>query len=82
MKADDCDYFIIVMGKEIKYLTKENVLEIIPKSSPSISAHIIRLLWIFKRKRNPFVKLIKHKARVFLHGGMIDVHNTILDRVE
>ena len=64
-----------VMGKEIKYLTTEDFWEIIPKSSLPTSAHIIRLLWSFKRKRNPFGELIKHSAHVFVHVGMIDFHN-------
>ena len=49
---------------------------IIPKSSLPTSANIIRLLWIFKRKRNPFEELIKHKAHVFVHGGIFDCHKT------
>ena len=57
-------------------MTTEDVWEIIPKSSFPTSAHIVRLLWISKRKRNPFGELIKHKSHVFVHGGMIDFHNT------
>ena len=76
MKADDREDFMTVMEKEIKYLTTEDVWEIITKSSLTTSAHIIRLLWSFKRKRNPFVELIKHKAHIFLHSGMIDFHST------
>ena len=29
----------------------------------------------FQKKRNPFRELIKHKAHVFVHDGMIDCHN-------
>ena len=54
----------------------EDDWEILPKSSLPTSAHIIGLVWSIKRKRNPFVELIKHKAHVFEHGGMIDFHNT------
>ena len=36
-------------------------------------------MYILKRKRNPFGELIKHKARLGVHGGMqqegIDIHN-------
>ena len=49
---------------------------IIPKSSLPTSAHKIRLLWSFKRKRNLLREIIKHKAHVFVHGGMIDCHKT------
>ena len=76
MKADDCEDFMTVMEKEIKDLTTEDVWEVIPKSWLPTSAHIIRLLFIFKRKRNPFRELSKHKAHVFVNGGMIDFHNT------
>ena len=75
MKADDHEDFMKVMKKEIKDSTTEDVREIIPKSSLPTSEKTIRLLWIFKRKRNPFGELIKHKAHVFVHGGMIDFHN-------
>ena len=76
MKFDNREDFMTAMEKEIKYLTTEDVWEIIPKSLLPTSAHIIRLLWSFRRKRNPFRELIKHKAHVFLHGGMISFHNT------
>ena len=64
----------------MKYLTTEDVWEIIPKSSLPTSAHIIRLIWSFKRKRNTFGDLIKHKARLCVHGGIkqegIEFYNT------
>ena len=75
MKSDDCEDFMKVMKKEIKYLTTEDVWEIIPKSFLPTSAHIIRLIWSFKIKINSFEELIKHKARLCVHGGMIDFHN-------
>ena len=75
MKADDGEDFMTVTEKEIKDLTTEDVWEIIPKSSLPTSAHIIRLLWISKRKINPFGELIKPKAHLFEHGGIIDFHN-------
>ena len=59
MKSDDHEYFMRAMEKEIKYLTAEDVWEILPKSSLSTPAHIIRLIWSFKRKRNPFREHIK-----------------------
>ena len=76
MKADDREDFMTVMGGKIKDLTTEDVWGIIPKSSLPTSAHILWLWWRFKGKRNLFRKLIKHKDHVFVHGGMIDCHNT------
>ena len=75
MKADNYEDFMKAMEKEIKYFTTEDVWEILTKSSLPTSAHIIRLIWIFKIKRNPFGELIKHKARLCVHGGMIDFPN-------
>ena len=54
IKADYCEDFMTVMGKEIKDLTTEDVWGIFPKSFFPTSAHITRLLWSFKRKINPF----------------------------
>ena len=84
MKADDRENFMKEMEKEIKDLTTEDVWEILPKSSLPTSAHIIQLIRSFKIKRNPFGELIKHKARLCVHGVMqrdgIHFHNTIYNR--
>ena len=50
-------------------MTTEDVWEILPKSLLPTSAHIIQLIWSFKRKINPFEEIIKHKARLCVHGG-------------
>ena len=50
-------------------MTTEDVWKILPKSSLPTSAHIIRLIWSFNRK-NSFGELTKHKASLFVHGGM------------
>ena len=80
MEAADHEDLIKSTEKEIKDLTTEDVWEILPKSLLPTSAHIIRLIWSFKRKRNPFVELIKHKARLCVHVSMqregIDFNNT------
>ena len=70
MKADDREDFLKAMEKEVHDLNKENVWEILPMSSLPSSAHIICLIWSFKRKRNPFGELTKHKSRLCVHGGM------------
>ena len=54
---------------DIKYLTTEDVWEIRPKSSRTTSAHIIRFIGSFKKKK-PFREIIKHKAHLCVHGGM------------
>ena len=51
-------------------MTTEDVWKIIPKSSLPTLAHIIRLIWSFKIKRNPFGDLIKHKAHLCVNGDM------------
>ena len=60
-------------------MTTEDVWEVLPKSSLPTSAHIIRLIWSFKRKRNPFGDLTKNKARLCVYGGVqqgrIDFYN-------
>ena len=70
MKDDYCEDFMKATEKEIKYLTTEDFWEILPESSLPYSAHIIRLIWSFKRKRDPFGEIIKHKAILFVHGGI------------
>ena len=80
MKSDDSEDFMKAMEKETKYLTTEDVWEILPKSSLPTSAPIIQLIWILKRKRNPFGELLEHKDYLCVHDGMqqegIDLHNT------
>ena len=82
MKADDREDFMKATEKEIKDFTAEHFWEILPKSSLPSSEHIIRLIWSFKIIKNLFRELIKHKARLCVHGGMkregIDFHNRFL----
>ena len=51
-------------------MTTEDVWEILPKLSLPTSAHITILIWSFKINIDPFVEIIKHKARLCEHGGM------------
>ena len=80
IKDDDSEDFMKTMEKERKDLTTEDVWVILPKSSLPTSVPIIRLIWTFKRKRNPFGELIEHKDLLCVHGGMqqegINLHNT------
>jgi len=53
MKAHDKDEFIKAMEKEINDLTMTKVWTLIRKSDMPSDAKLIRLIWSFKRKRNP-----------------------------
>ena len=61
-------------------MTTEYVWEILPKPLHPTSAHIIGLIWNFRRKWNPFGELIKHNARLCVHDGVqwegVYFHNT------
>ena len=70
MAAPDKKEFIAAMQKEVEALTKDNVWRLEPKRNIPPHAKLIRLIWSFKRKRNPLGDLIKHKARLCVHGGM------------
>ena len=54
MKTDQSEDFMKAIEKETKHLTTEDVWKIPPKSSFPTSAPILRLIWIFKIKQNPF----------------------------
>ena len=54
IKTEDCEDFMKAMEKETKYLTTGDVWKILPKLSLPTSAHIIRFIWILKRKKTYF----------------------------
>ncbi len=70
MAAPDKADFLQAMTKEIQDLTKDNVWRLELKKNIPPHAKLIRLIWSFKRKRNPLGELLKHKARLCVHGGM------------
>ena len=70
MAVHDKSEFIADMKKEVDALTKDKVWRIEPRKNIPEHAKLIRLIWSFKRKRNPMGELMKHKARLFVHGGM------------
>ena len=70
MAAPDKKEFIAAMQKEVEALTKDKVWRLEPKKNIPANAKLIRLIWSFKRKRNPQGDLLKHKARLCAHGGM------------
>ena len=80
MHAHDCAEFQNAMDKEVESLQKDGVFRIIPLSELPSDKKLIPMIWSFKRKRNPLGDLIKHKARLCVHGGKqrygIDFLNT------
>ena len=68
MKADNADQFRDTMNKEIKSFKSEKIFELmLIKNKPSEKS-LILFIWSFKRKRNLLSELIKHKARLCIHG--------------
>ena len=70
MKAPDVEKFIQAMEKEVNDLNETGVWKLVKKTDMPKDAKLIRLIWSFKRKRNPLGQLIKHKARLYVHGDM------------
>ena len=68
------------MRKEINDLYEADVFEIIPLEQKPKDCKLIRFIWSFKHKRSPIGVLIKHKARLCVHSGMVekgvDYYNT------
>ena len=50
--------------------TSVHVWRLKPKTEVPNNTRLIRLIWSFKCKRNPLGELLKHKARLCVHGGM------------
>ena len=80
MKAEDADDFKAAMNKEVKDLYEADVFDIIPIEDKPKDRKLIKFIWSFKRKRSLIGVLIKHKARLCVHGGMqekgVDYFNT------
>ena len=45
------------------------MFELMPIENEPKENTMIPFAWSFKRKRNPIGELIKHKARLCVHGG-------------
>ena len=80
MKAKDSEDFKAAMRKEVDDLYEADVFDIIPLSDKPKDRKLIKFIWSFKRKRSSLGVLIKHKARLCVHGGMqekgVDYFNT------
>jgi len=70
MAAPDKDKFIEAIQKEVTALTNDKVWCLEPKRNIPAHAKLICLIRSFKRKCNPLGDLLKHKARLCVHGGM------------
>ena len=71
MSAPDRNDFITAMQVELKAHIDRVHWQRMPRSQmPSNIKKTIRMVWSFKRKRRPDGSLLKHKARLCVHGGM------------
>ena len=64
----DSGEFIKAMTKEIHDHTTNQHWKLVPRNSIG-KAKTIPAIWSFKRKRRPDGTLLKHKARLCIHGG-------------
>ena len=80
MKAEDAYDFKEAIGKEVQSFKDEATFELIQIKNKPSHEPLIPFIWSFKRKRNPMGELMKHKARLCVHGGKqikgIDFWNT------
>ena len=56
------------MDKELLTLVDEKVFDITPLSNMKPNHKLILMTWSFKRKLTPSGELLKHKARLCMHG--------------
>ena len=57
------------MKQEIDNFKEEKIFELVPLNKKPSHKSLIPFVWSFKYKRNPIGELIKHKARLCVHGG-------------
>ena len=69
MKTDDVDEFRKAMKEEINSFKDEKIFELILLSKKPAHKSLILFVWSLKRKHNPIRELIKHKARLCVHGN-------------
>ena len=70
LQDDSSDFIKASMIKEISDHEDNRHWTMIPRSDMPTSAKTILSIWSFKRKRSPAGELLKHKARLCVHGGM------------
>lgn len=69
LNQPDRSDFIKAMQKEVTDLFNTNVWQL-RKRSELGDIKAVKAIWSFKRKRAPDGMVIKHKARLCIHGGM------------
>ncbi|MFN9981641.1 MAG: hypothetical protein ACK53Y_17075, partial [bacterium] len=67
LQADDRPKFVAAMENKIKGL--RDMLEVVPRSTIPEGSSILPTIWAFKKKRLPAWSILKHKARLNMHGG-------------
>ena len=70
MNQEDKLNFVQAMEKEIEDHQSLDHWSIVERSSVPDTAKPICAIWSFKQKQRPDGTLLKHKARLYAHGGM------------
>ena len=69
LKQPDRKLFSEAMEREINGHSSAKHWKVVHRSEAK-GIKIIKLIWSFKRKRNPAGAITKYKARICAHGGM------------
>jgi hypothetical protein len=67
LQAEDPSDFVSAMQNEMS--GQQDILQVIPRSSLPHDIKPLPAVWAFKRKRLPDWTILKHKARLNVHGG-------------
>jgi hypothetical protein len=67
LQAEDRSDFVSAMQNEMAGL--QDILQVVPRSSLPADIKPLPAVWAFKRKRLPDWTILKHKARLNVHGG-------------
>jgi hypothetical protein len=67
LKAEDRPQFVTAMQDEMTGL--QDILQVVLRSSLPQGTTPLPAIWAFKRKRLPDWTILKHKARINVHGG-------------
>jgi hypothetical protein len=67
LKATDRSDFMTAMQEEISGL--RNILQVVPRSELPSDINPLPAVWAFKQKHLPDWTILKHKARLNVHGG-------------
>ena len=69
MQSEDYDAFHEAMAKETSSFTAEKIFETTPLKNKPQAKCLIPFVWSFKGNWNPMGDLIKHGAKLCIHGG-------------